>query len=568
LTKIKGIELFNDFLADVKAKPNNHNRLVKLAVKRHRQDLKKSKAKKAKYYFDEKAVAKAIQFIKLLKHTKGEFANKSFDLQPFQAFIVGSLFGWKKKSNGKRRFTKAYIEVARKNGKTELAAAIGAYMLIADKEHGSEVYSAATKKDQSKICFRAATSMLKKLKSDSPMIDQLVDCGAASISVTSTESFFKPLAADDKTEDGTNPHCGIIDEYHAHPTDGMVKVLETGMGARLQPLLLIITTAGFNTYSPCFTFRKVCVNYLEGTLKNESTFCIIFTLDEGDEWHDPDVWIKSNPNLGNAPYLSYMENQCNNALTEGATAEVEFKTKNLNMWTNTAATWISAQDLVKCRSELEEIPAGAHVLGGLDLSSTRDITAFSLYAPEFNLFANYFFVPEDKVKDRRNYDGVNYGDFQKEGHLIVTEGNVIDYGYLKKFIIEIASKYILQCVAYDRFNSSQLVVELANEGLKFIGFAQGFSSMSAPTKEIEKRIHGQDITYVFSSVIEWMFSNVAIKKSPEGHIKVDKHKSKNKIDGIVAMIMAYALSMSDEFMASVYETRGMIVLSADKKDDN
>ena len=516
--------------------------------------------------FDPDAADRAITFIKALRHTKGEFANKRFLLQPFQAFIIASIFGWIRKDNGKRRYTKAYIEVARKNGKTELAAAIGVYMQFADKEQGAEVYSAATKKDQSKICFKAAAAMVRKMKAESPTLDKMITVGTAAVSMLQNESTFQPLAADSDTEDGLNPHCGIIDEYHAHKTDGMVKILETGMGARLQPLLLIITTAGYNRQSPCYKFRSVCINYLEGVLRNDSTFVIIFTLDENDDPYNPKVWIKANPNLGAAPYLSYMETQARNAKTEGVTSEIEFLTKNNNVWTDTAATWIT-QDMVKaCRSDLADLPEDATLLGALDLSSTDDITAFSVYSPEYNLFRTWFFCPESKMTDRRNSDRAMYKQFHEDGLMFFNDGNVIDYDYVRKFIYDIAVKYYIRSIAYDPFNSSQLVIGLTDDGHDCIKVSQGFASISPPTKELERRIYAKDISYVECPVIEWMFSNVEIKKNADGHIKPYRggRGKRNKIDGIMSMIMAYGLSMSDEYNDSVYNERGMTVLTADE----
>jgi len=440
-------------------------------------------------------------------------------------------------------------------------------MQIADREQGAEIYSAATKKDQSKICFNAAAAMVRKLKAESPMLDSMITVHTNAVAMLQNESTFKPLSADSDTEDGLNPHCGIIDEYHAHKNDGMVKILETGMGARLQPLLLIITTAGYNRQSPCYKFRNVCINYLEGTLKNDSTFAIIFTLDEDDDPYNPNNWIKANPNLGAAPYVSYMETQARNAQTEGVTAEIEFKTKNLNIWTDTAATWISQDNIKACRSELSELPEDATLLAALDLSSTDDITALSVYAPKYSLFHTYYFCPEDKVKDRRNTDKAVYAQFQADGDMFFNDGNVIDYAYIRNFIHELAVQYFIRAIAYDPYNSSQLVIQLTEDGHECIKFGQGYQSISPPTKELERLILAEEISYIYSPVIEWMFSNVEMKRNAEGHIKPHKgnRDSKNKIDGVVSMIMAYGLSMSDEYGDSVYNSRGMEVLTAKDK---
>lgn len=564
------MSLYNKYIQQVtKQGKSHHCKYARYAVRRHKEDLRDSKKKSFEYTFDEAKADRAIKFIRALKHTKGEFAGKPFGLLPYQAFIIASIFGWVYKDTGLRRYTKAYIEIARKNGKTELAAAIGLYMMIADGEKGAEIYSAATKKDQAKICFSAGATMARSLKRDSKAIDNILDVHTNAISMVAYNSTFKPLSADSDTQDGLNPHMGIIDEYFAHPTDGMLKVLETGMGARLQPLMLIITTAGYNQQSPCYQFRGVCINYLEKVVRNDNTFCIIFTLDEEDieDYLNPIHWIKANPGLGTAPYEKYMQIQANNARTEGAAAEIEFKTKNLNIWTQTASTWIPSDHIQACHSTLTEIPEGSLVLGSLDLSYIHDITALSLYSPEHGLFENYYFCPEDKLKDKRNLDGVVYSQFEKDNNIIFTPGNIIDYDYIREHISQLGMKYIIRAIAYDQYNSSQLVVQLDQDGHDMIKYPQSFPSMSPPTREIERRVYAQDINFIHNPVNDWMFSNVELRFNQEGQAKVykGKGKAKNKIDGIVAMIMAYGLSMSGEYNDSVYNDRGMVVLTADNK---
>ena len=563
--------LYTTFIKAVKKQGSTHHcKYARLAVQRYEDDVKASKKKSFGYRFDTDKADRAIAFIKALKHTKGEYAGRQFQLLPYQAFIVSQIFGWVYKDSGLRRFTKAYIEIARKNGKTELAAAIGLYMMIADGEKGAEIYSAATKKDQAKICFSAAATMARSLKRDSKMIDKILDTHTNAISMVQYNSTFKPLSADSDTQDGLNPHMGIIDEYFAHPTDGMLKVLETGMGARLQPLMLIITTAGYNQQSPCYQFRGVCINYLEGVVRNDNTFCIIFTLDEEDidDYLNPAVWVKANPGIGTAPYMKYMLIQANNARTEGAAAEIEFKTKNLNIWTQTASTWIPSEHVKACHSTLDEIPEGSSVLGALDLSYVYDITALSLYSIKDCIFQNWYFCPEDKVKDRRNSDKVVYAQFEKDNNIIFTPGNIIDYDYIRACISELAMKYFIKAIAYDQYNSSQLVVQLDQDGHNMIKYAQSFPSMSPPTKELERRVYAKDVSFIPNPVNDWMFSNVELRFNQEGQAKVHKgkDKSKNKIDGIVAMVMAYGLSMSEEYNDSVYNQRGMTVLSADDED--
>ena len=559
---MEGMELFYEFIQDVRDHPENHNQLVHLAVDRHLNDIKKSKknTKSFPYVFNEFAAVRAIRFVKLLRHTQGEFAGKLFDLQPYQAFILGSIFGWQRRGSNYRRYTKAYCELPRKNGKSEFASAINAYGFLADREIGAEIYSAATKKDQAMYVHNACESMMRQLKKDSPAVDEWVKIYKSAIVCSPTSSFIKPLAADSKKEDGANPHFAVIDEYHAHPNDGLYKVIETGMGARRQPLLFIITTAGFNKYSPCYEFRGVCISYLKGILKNENTFCIIFALDEGDDWKDKTKWIKANPNLGNAPYLRYMETQLENATTEGSTAEVEFRTKNLNEWMSTGKKWVKSENLIQCRllkpkkKDFKEaknfapkIKDGGMVVLGLDLSTTEDITALSIKHLTRSEYENHYFIPQQKVEDRKNKDGINYHSLARRGFVNVTEGNVIDYDAVKVKIQEIQNRFEIMAIGYDPYNSSQLIIELTDMGFECIKVLQGYPQISPPAKALHRTILSDEMKYVYNPITEWMFDNVEIKTDPNGNIKPDKSDAKKRIDGVVAMIMAHGISMMEDY---------------------
>ena len=405
-----GIEFFYAFLKDVKDKPNNHCKWVKLAVQRHHKDV----ANLTDYYFDEKEADRAIKFIMLLKHTNGEWAGKNFNLQPFQAFIVGSIFGWRDRQK-KRRFRKAYCKIARKNGKTELAGAIALFGYFMDGEKGAQIYCAATKKSQAKICFDVIKKMHDQLKDDSKAIADLVKSSNKHSILKVDGSVIKYLGKDSNTEDGLNPHIGVIDEYHAHTDSAMLKVLETGMGARRQPLIFIITTAGTTKKCACNDFEVgVCQQVLKGDKRNERLFCIMFDLDNPEDWNDPTQWVKANPNLGDAPYLDYMEGQYQNALTEGASSLRQFQTKNMNVWTNTADSWFGDGIWDKCQSPINlEILNGKKCFGGLDLASVRDLTAFTLLFPadrdiEKPYVKVWFFVPQETATYRTFKDSVKY----------------------------------------------------------------------------------------------------------------------------------------------------------------
>ena len=323
---------------------------VKLAVARQRHDLERQNTPDFPFYFDEQAAEKAIKTFKLLRHTKGEWATKRqlFQLQDFQAFEIACVFGWKKQDSGYRRFTRVYSETARKSGKTEKCAGIQAIGIL-EGEGGAEVYSAATTRDQARIVFDASKVMLQGLKSDGFKWAKPLKIQARVIKYN--DGIIEALSAEAKTLDGKNPHFVIIDEYHAHPTSDVLNVMETGMGARAQPLLYVITTAGFNIESPCYHMRETALNILRGVKTDESFFAIIYTLDPEDDWEDESVWIKPNPNIGNTPKWDWMREQHQKAKNEGFAKAVEFKTKNLNLWLNQREQWIDDSIYQACAND-------------------------------------------------------------------------------------------------------------------------------------------------------------------------------------------------------------------------
>lgn len=537
-----------------------------LAVTRHLADLKR---KDFDYYYSETHANRAFAFISALRHTKGEYAGKRFNIQPFQEFFIKVLFGWQRNQGG-RRFRKAYLEISRKNGKTELAAAIAVYCFLMDNETGAEIYTAATTRDQAKICFETARVFLKNLKQDSKQMNNMINIMSHNFNIPNSNSKFEAVSADADTLDGLNPSCAIIDEYHAHKSSNVLEVIETGMGSRMQPLLLITTTAGFNRESPCFLYRKVLIDVLEGRKKDESVFPLLFCLDEGDDWQDKKNWTKSNPNLGITPYKEYMEDQYNKALNEGASKQIQFLTKNLNVWTTTSSVWISQNYIEKTRLHIsDDILQGKICYGGLDLASTRDICAFVLIFPVQSginkpYVKSFYFCPNDNIKERSVADGVPYTQWQEDGYLQMTEGNVTDYDFIRAKIMSLANIYRIESVAFDRWNASQLVIQLTSDGANMKPFGQGFISMSAPTKEVEKLFLSAEINHDGSPVLEWMINNVMLRFDPAGNIKIDKAKSSEKVDGAVAMVMAYSQIMVKESSGTLYgsvdRNEGLLIL--------
>lgn len=530
--------------------------LVHLAVDRYYRDLNEALDKG--WYFDRKAARRAISFIERLKHTKGEWAGQRFLLQPWQQFILWNIFGWKN-ADGTRRFRYAYVEIARKNGKTALSAGIGLYMLFADGEARSEVYSAATVKDQAKICFSDAVEIVKATD-----LKNYLTPYRNSIVYELKGGMMKPLSSDYGTHDGLNPSCGIIDEFHAHKDSGMFDVIKSAFGARRQPLMFIITTAGFNKNGPCYAYRDNVIKVLRGVNVDDSLFGIIYTLDSKDEWDDPRAWIKSNPNLGISLSVDYLADQVNDAKNRPEAVR-NVMTKNVNLWVDAEKTWILDEAWMQCCGEGTPVELdGCECWGGLDLSNVSDITAFVLVFHERDSFQflPFFWSPEEKMLEKIRKENINYDLWVQSGFVKVTPGNVLDYDFVKADILGIVEKYDFRSCAYDRWNSSQTIIDLQNEGLECTPFGQGYGSMSAPSKEFEKLVLSGRVEHYGNPVLRWMLASTVIKTDPAGNIKPDKEKVVQKIDGIVAAIMALGewMTAQAEGDNDPYSRRGMLNL--------
>ena len=529
---------------------------VTLAIKRYYNDLENALDKG--WYFDRKAAQRAISFIEKLKHTKGKWAGQRFKLEPWQQFILWNIFGWMK-ADGTRRFRYVYVEIARKNGKTALSAGIGLYMLFADGEARPEVYSAATVKDQARICFSDAVEIVKKTD-----LKNYLSPYRNSIVYELKGGTMKPLSSDYGTHDGLNPSCGIIDEFHAHKNSGMFDVIKSAFGARRQPLMFIITTAGFNKNGACYAYRSNVIKVLQGINEDDSLFGIIYTLDCKEEWDNPKMWVKSNPNLGVSVFPEYLSDQVNDAKNRPEAVR-NVMTKNVNLWVDAEKTWILDDMWQKCIGSTErESLRGCQCWGGLDLSNVSDITAFVLLFHENERFQllPFFWIPEEKMLEKIRKENINYDKWVQQGYVKVTAGNVLDYDFVKADILQIVEEFDLQSTAYDRWNASQTIIDLQNEGMECSPFGQGYGSMGAPTKEFEKMVLTEKIEHFGNPVLRWMMSSTVVKTDPAGNIKPDKEKSVQKIDGIVASIMALGewMTAQSEEDNNPYNQRGMLSL--------
>jgi phage terminase large subunit-like protein len=536
------IKIAHGYIDDVISVRKITGKLEFLAVKRHLSDLEY--APELGIYFEEKAARKAFAFFSLLKHSKGEFAGKTFILSPWQAFIVYCLFGWHR-ADGSRRFRYAYIEVARKNGKTTFAAAIALLMMIFDGEEGAEVYTAATKRDQAKICWTEAKNMVQK----SPALKKYVDSYQRTLVMESTLSKMEPLSRDSDKLDGLNPHMAICDELHAWKTDDLFNVLKSATGARRQPLIFSITTAGFNKDYPCFSMRKTYIEILEGVKDQLNTFVVIFTLDENDDWKDSKNWPKANPNIDISVSSGYLDEEFQSALNRGGTEEVNFKTKNLNVWVDAPTVWIPDEKVSACDHGItKDQLIGQECFSGLDLASHVDINALAHFFPNVNgwpVVKLDFWVPESKITERE--DRVDYMRWKIDGHMQSTPGDLIDTDWIVDGIIKSTKKYKCMGLGYDPYKAHGGIVQgLDKGGLSslLIQVSQSIKELSEPTKELEKMVVGGIIDLMNNPVLRWMFRNVVIYRDPNDNVKLDKSKSQDKIDGVVATVIAIAVWMA------------------------
>lgn len=511
-------------------------------------------------------VQRRIACFGLLRHYKGDFAGQPFHIEEWQKFIVGSIYGWKWKRTGKRRYRYAYIEVPRKNGKSFLSAGFGVMGLICGgsglrPEPGAEVYTAATKEDQAKIVWKDAVALVKR----SPGFSDVIDTRTKELRHSDSDSFFRPLGADSLTLDGLNPYVVIMDELHAWPSRDLWDVLTDGMGARSEPLVIQITTAGYEQTGICFEQRKHVVALLEGRdgYQDDAYFGIIYTTDAGDDPFEPKTWYKANPNLGISKTLQYMEEEAQRAQLVPSKLNA-FLNKQLNIWTEQEEIWLPMEKWdLGSESFKEDDLISSECVGALDLASTGDIAAlvWKFRKDGRGFVVPRFFIPKDNIRARVLRDRVPYDLWVKQGLLTATPGDLIDYEYIRARTLEDAEKFKPTEIAFDRWNANDTVTILTNAGLKMTPFGQGYASMSPAMKALETEIVSGKLIHGGNPILRWMMLNVAPTRDAAGNIKPDKSRSREKIDGVVAMIMAHGVMiLTAPKQGSVYETRGALQL--------
>ena len=515
--------------------------------------------------YDKDAADYAVSFIESLCHTKGTWAGKPFELIDWQEQIIRDLFGILK-PNGYRQFNTAYIEIPKKQGKSELAAAVALLLLCGDGEERAEVYGCAADRNQAKIVFDVAVDMVRLCPALAKRVKILES--QKTLKYLPTNSTYQVLSADVANKHGFNTHGVIFDELHTQPNRKLFDVMTKGSGdARMQPLYFLITTAGNDTQSICYETHQKAKDIIDGR-KNDATFYpVIYGADESEDWTDPKVWKKANPSLGITVGIDKVKTACESA-KQNPGEENSFRQLRLNQWVKQAVRWMPMDKWDACSFQVDpEDLEGRVCYGGLDLSSTTDITAFVLVFPPVDEDDKYsilpfFWIPEDNIDLRVKRDHVPYDLWQRQGYLQTTEGNVVHYGFIESFIEKLGEKYNIRDIAFDRWGAVQMVQNLEGMGFTVVPFGQGFKDMSPPTKELMKLTLEQNLAHGGHPVLRWMMDNIFIRTDPAGNIKPDKEKSTEKIDGAVATIMALdrAIRGGTDNGASVYDSRGILFI--------
>lgn len=519
--------------------------------------------------FDINQASRYVNFIeRVCLHTRGEHGGKPFILAPWQVFFVGQIFGWVAKNDPQhRRFTTAHLFVARKNGKSQLAAAIALAMAVLDGDGAPQLVTAATKRDQAREVFDEICRCIKA----SSTLSKRFSVQRAEVKAPKS-GVIKPLSSDANTLDGLNLNLAVVDEFHAMKNADLYRVLASSMGSRKSPLMLAITTAGFVADGPCAMFMSAGKMVLDGIRDNDRLLILPYEIDEGDEWDDEESWVKSNPNIDVSISREYLQTQCKNAKLYGSRSVTEFMVKHLNVFVGSSAIWIPDDDWMSdanCREAHV-----THVIDGktnkpvaylgLDLAATDDITAVAICTGSEDLgwgIVMHYFLPQRAIERRVDKDeNTMYMKFKDLPNVHVTPGNVTDYNVIRRLISgnyildgkvqydkdNLSEKYLIKGVAYDRWNSLNLIRDLEGDGVACDPFGQGFASMSFPSKEFEKAALNGLLVHGGDEVLRWMMGNVELRYDPSGNIKPDKAKSGEKIDGVVAAIMAIGEALTYE----------------------
>lgn len=547
--------------------PQHYWKIAKEYIIKKDEELRKQ----GKYYIDKQLAYKCIKFGSLIKHTSGELAGVNFQFMDFQIRAIVDILGTKHltgKFEGLRRYQRVLIYTPKKSGKTEFGSLLNLLIFFIDKEKSKEIYSIASEIEQAKILHKAFVTMLKQ----EPELLEQVHITKQPPKVSKEDGAFtdeyEALSSTADSKDGKRPSTVFVDEGHSLVSKDLYQIMVDGMSGRREPLEIHMSTAGYNMqgffYRDVYTYAK---KVRDGVIEDDTFYQIMFEPTdedlEKDDWKNPELWKRVNPNMGVSPTYSYMEGKVAQAEQSEQTL-IAFKTKHLNWWCDKAETWIKHSIWSANQSPIdEEALKGRKCYAGLDLASTTDIAALILLFPKENGaydIVSRFFIPKDQMRERVRRDKVPYMDWLKDGLIIATDGNIIDYGFIEEEIKTLADKFDIQMLAYDRWNSSSLVTNLTTEEVvELVPFGQGYSSMSTPTKQLEVLSIQQKLNHGNNDVLNWMCSNIVLKRDPSDNIKIDKEKSSEKVDGMVALAMALGICLLDTKTeeVSVYEERGL-----------
>lgn len=541
-------------------------RLVRLACERHLRDLTREDL-----WYDESAAERFYEFSRTMRHYKGPMKGRPIELSPWQKFLFGNIYGWKRVVDGVRsdlwRYHYVYVEVPRKNGKTTTMAIGAAYDAGFVEESGAEVYCLATRHEQAMILYKDVRAFIKGSPDLEEEFEILEGRNTIYAQGSNRTSWIQPLSSNAERQDGYNPIAAYCDELHQWPDRQLLDALEDAFAARENWHIISITTAGYDRHGVCYAERTHSVEILERKIEKDDKFALIFHLDkeEIDRPFDEDVWFKANPELGQGKSLTYMRSKAEKA-AQIPSELTSFLTKHLNVWTDAVEIWLPTEKWSACSAKFSaQDLAGLRCWVGVDLAKVLDLSAVAYFFPvqrglaKPRLFVD-FFIPEENLRDRVKRDRVQYDVWLRQGWLRTTPGNTTDFRFIEAAIRERAKLFSVQAIGFDRFFAGEIINNLAEDGFEILDIGQGFATMSAPTVELERLAVSAQIEHDGNPVLAWCIGNVATIRDPAGNIKPDKSRAQERIDGAVASIMALAASTmqkSEKKPPSPYESRGM-----------
>ena len=515
--------------------------------------------------FDERKAQRVVRFIEALRHTKGEFHGQPFHLLPWQEKIIRDVFGTVRDDDlSMRQYTTAYIEIPKKNGKSELGAAIALNMLINDDEWKAEVYSCASDRQQAAIVFDVAVDMVRQ----SPALMKRVKIipSTRRMIYQPTGSIYQVLSSEVATKHGLNVSACIFDELHTQPTRALYDVMTQGSGdARKQPLWFLLTTAGTDRNSICWEVHQKALDILEGRKNDPRFYPVLFGLPDEADWTNEENWYRANPSLDHTITIDKVRDAFHKA-QETPADENQFRQLRLNQWVKQSVRWMPMDKWDECGGVVDPYALeGRACYAGLDLSSTSDLTALVLVFPptsedEPYIALPFFWLPEETLSLRVRRDHVPYDQWARRGFIQTTEGNVVHYGFIERFICQLGERFDIREIAHDRWNATMMVQTMEDDGFTMVPFGQGFKDMSPPTKELMRIVLEHKLCHGGHPVLRWNMDNAFVRTDPAGNLKLDKEKSTEKVDGAVALVMALDRAMKNQGGDSVYNHRGLLIL--------